>query len=89
MTFTTSSGLLAGTPGQNTAGTYPLQFTSSNGLLPDAIQSFTLTVNPVSSGPANLTFTDATCTSFVLSGVVQAANAAGLGAPAQITVTWH
>ena len=59
VTFTASSGHLAGTPGATTAGTYALQFTASNGVLPNATQSFTLTVNPASS--ATLTLVDPTC----------------------------
>ncbi len=46
---------LSGTPGPNTAGTYPLTITASNGVTPDATQSFTLsavcagiTVSPAS-----------------------------------------
>ncbi len=35
---------LAGTSAAGTAGTYPLTFTASNGVLPDATQPFTLTV---------------------------------------------
>jgi hypothetical protein len=61
VTFVASSGLLAGTPGPATAGTYALQFTASNGVLPNATQSFTLTVNAPSSG-ASLTLIDPTCT---------------------------
>ena len=68
VTFTATTGLLAGTPGPGTAGTYPLQFTASNGIAPDAVQAFTLTVNPASSGPAQLSISDAACTSYVLSG---------------------
>ena len=36
---------LAGTPASGTVGVYPLTFTASNGILPDATQNFTLTVN--------------------------------------------
>lgn len=35
---------LAGTPATGTAGTYPLTITAANGFLPNATQSFTLTV---------------------------------------------
>lgn len=44
VTFTPATGLLAGTPAAGTAGTYPLTFTAANGQLPNATQSFTLTV---------------------------------------------
>ncbi|MDD4356722.1 MAG: Ig domain-containing protein [Smithellaceae bacterium] len=45
VTFNTTSGILAGTPATGTAGTYPLIFTASNGISPNATQNFTLTVN--------------------------------------------
>ena len=38
---------LSGIP--SAAGTYPLSFTAANGVLPDATQSFTLTVTPSTS----------------------------------------
>ena len=40
----TSAGLLSGTPAAGTAGTYPITITASNGVSPNATQSFTLTV---------------------------------------------
>jgi len=46
VTFNTTSGILAGTPATGTAGIYPLTFTASNGIFPNATQNFTLTVNP-------------------------------------------
>jgi len=68
VTFTASSGSLAGTPGPATAGTYALQFTASNGVLPDATQSFILTVNAAASS-ATLTLIDPNCTGgLILSG---------------------
>ena len=36
---------LAGTPAAGTGGSYPLQITASNGVSPDAVQSFVLTVD--------------------------------------------
>ena len=36
---------LAGTPGAGTGGQYPITFTAANGIAPDAVQNFTLTVN--------------------------------------------
>lgn len=61
---------LAGTPAAGTAGSYPLTFTASNGISPDATQSFTLTVtaqpalsvsdvtlNEGNSGTTTFTFT--------------------------------
>ncbi len=46
VTFTdgTGSATLAGTPAAGTGGTYPIQITATNGVSPDATQSFTLTV---------------------------------------------
>ena len=49
VTFNTTSGILAGTPATGTAGTYPLIFTASNGIFPNATQNFTLTVIEVFS----------------------------------------
>jgi len=45
VTFNTTSGILAGTPAAGTAGTYLLTITAINGILPNATQNFTLTVN--------------------------------------------
>jgi hypothetical protein len=39
------NGLLSGTPGAGTGGTYTFTITASNGVLPNATQSFTLTVD--------------------------------------------
>ena len=41
------SALLSGTPASGSAGTYPITITASNGIAPDATQSFTLTVLPL------------------------------------------
>ncbi len=48
VTFTNNgngTATIAGTPAAGTGGTYSLTITASNGVSPDAIQSFTLTVN--------------------------------------------
>ena len=45
VTFDASTGVLSGTPGTGTGGVYPITFTASNGISPDATQSFTLTVD--------------------------------------------
>ena len=57
VTLNSTTGVLAGTPGPGTAGSYPLTITASNGIGSPAMQLFTLTVlcvpitvNPV--GPA-------------------------------------
>jgi len=36
---------IAGTPASGTAGSYPVTITAANGVVPDANQSFTLSVN--------------------------------------------
>jgi hypothetical protein len=43
---------LSGTPSQLTGGSFPLTFTAQNGVLPNAIQNFTLTVSSANSSPA-------------------------------------
>jgi hypothetical protein len=61
VTFTNNNNgtaTLSGTPGANTGGTWPISIKASNGIAPDATQSFTLTVN---QGPA---FTSADHTTF-------------------------
>jgi hypothetical protein len=50
---TFNAGQLSGTPAAGTAGTYPIMFTASNGVSPNASQNFTLTVNqPTGTGSA-------------------------------------
>ena len=44
VTFDSASGILSGTPAVGSSGTYPLTFTASNGISPNATQNFTLTV---------------------------------------------
>jgi hypothetical protein len=44
VTLNPATGVLSGTPGAGTAGTYPLTLTASNGVGANATQSFTLTV---------------------------------------------
>jgi uncharacterized repeat protein (TIGR02543 family) len=44
VTFDDAAFTLSGTPSAGTGGDYPLTFTASNGILPDALQSFVLTV---------------------------------------------
>ncbi len=60
VTFTDNgdgTATLAGTPAAGTGGTYPLTVTASNGVSPDATQSFTLTVEeaPAITSPASAT----------------------------------
>ncbi len=44
VTFTTSTGVLSGTPAGGSHGAYPLTITASNGVSPDATQNFALAV---------------------------------------------
>ena len=46
-----STGVLSGTPAAGSASSYPITITASNGVLPNATQSFTLTVNAAGSAP--------------------------------------
>ena len=56
--YNSSAMTLSGTPAAGTAGTYPLTFSASNGISPDASQNFTLTVNqaPIFTSADNDTF---------------------------------
>jgi hypothetical protein len=51
---------LSGTPGANTGGSYPITIKASNGIAPDATQSFTLTVlqGPTITSADHTTFTE-------------------------------
>jgi hypothetical protein len=89
-TFTSATGVLAGTPTQ--IGAFPLTFTAANGVVPDATQNFTLTVacpaitvNPstladglfnTAYGPVTFTQTGSTGSSFTWS---QAGLPTGIG----------
>jgi hypothetical protein len=86
VTFTNNgngTATIAGTPDAGSAGNYPLTITASNGVLPDAVQSFTLTVSNVTSTP---TFTSASSTTFRvgLAGTFSVTTAA---APAVTSIT--
>ena len=65
---------VAGTPGAGTGGTYPLTITAVNGIVPNATQSFTLTVN---QAPA---ITSANSTTFIV-GAVGSFNVIATGFP--------
>jgi Putative Ig domain len=55
VTFTDNgngTATLAGTGASGTAGSYPITITAANGVSPNATQSFTLTLNPVTAAPA-------------------------------------
>jgi len=63
-----SSGILSGTPGAGSGGSYPITITASNGVSPNATQSFTLTVNQslaITSGNST-TFTVGTAGTFTV-----------------------
>ena len=51
--------IFTGTPATGAGGSYPLTVVATNGIMPDATQNFTLTVNeaPSFTSPANKTFT--------------------------------
>ena len=59
---------LSGTPAAGSGGVYPITITASNGISPDATQSFTLTVDQaaaITSG-ASTTFTTGTAGTFTV-----------------------
>ena len=64
VTFNAATATLSGTPAAGTEGTYPLTFTATNGVTPNATQTFTLTVilGPPTTTPSVL---------FSINGVVQ------------------
>jgi hypothetical protein len=71
VTFTNNgngTATLSGTPAAGTQGTYNLTFTASNGITPNAVQNFTLTVDqaPVVTTAAATTFTVGTAGNFTV-----------------------
>ena len=70
-------GSLAGTPATGTQGSYPITITASNGISPDASQSFTLTVNPATAAPV---ITSAGSTTFAV-GTAGTFSVSTTGAP--------
>ncbi len=66
----TSNGTLVGTPAAGTGGSYPITITASNGVGPNATQSFTLTVDqsPAITSASSTTFTASTAGSFTVTG---------------------
>ena len=71
VTFTDNgdgTATLAGTPAAGTGGTYALTITAANGVLPDATQSFTLTVDqaPAITSADSTTFTTGTAGTFTV-----------------------
>jgi len=61
-----AGGLLSGTPGTGTTGTYTICLTASNSVLPNATQKFTLTVDqlPVITSASSTTFAAGTAGTF-------------------------
>ena len=71
MTFTDNgngTATLSGTPAAGTGGTYPITITASNGVSPNATQSFTLTVDqaPAITSANNTTFTEGSTGTFTV-----------------------
>jgi hypothetical protein len=68
LTFNASTGVLNGTPGAGTGGTYNVSLKATNGVGTDATQSFTLTVNQPSAitSATNTTFSVGTAESFTV-----------------------
>jgi hypothetical protein len=62
------TGTLSGAPTAGTGGTYGITFTASNGVSPNAMQTFTLTVDqaPAITSANNATFTAGTASSFTV-----------------------
>lgn len=73
--FHAGTGVLSGTPSTYKGGVYPIQFTAANGALPNAVQSFTLTVN---QPPA---FTSVPYVLFTATPATFTVSAAGFPAP--------
>jgi len=63
--FNAATGVLAGTA--TDAGRFPLQFTATNDVPPDALQSFTLNIT-APMPPPSFAIVDPTCSSFAMSG---------------------
>jgi hypothetical protein len=55
VTFSAATGVLSGTP--TVSGAFPITFAATNSTLPNASQSFTLTVNPAPTGTGTLAST--------------------------------
>ena len=58
MTLNSTTGVLSGTPAAGTGGLYAITITASNGVLPNATQSFSLTVDqaPAITSASSTTF---------------------------------
>ena len=82
---------ISGTPAANSTGTYKLTLTASNGVSPDATQTFALTVNgaPAITSAANASFTEGFAHSFTIStsGLPTAAISESGSLPSGLTFT--
>ena len=82
---------LAGTPAAGSSATYPITITASNGVGPDASQSFTLTVDgpPAITSGAGTTFTEGSAGTFTVStsGLPDAALSESGTLPSGVTFT--
>jgi hypothetical protein len=70
VTFSTSTGVLSGTPGASAGGSYTLTFTATNSAGTSAAQTFTLTVDqvPAVTSADKVTFTVGSAGSFTVTG---------------------
>ena len=71
MTFTDNgdgTATLAGTPAASSRGSYPITINATNGVSPDASQTFTLTVNaaPAITSDSTTTFTEGSAGTFTV-----------------------
>jgi RHS repeat-associated protein len=66
VTFNASTGVFSGTPVAGSGDVYPMTFTATNGVSPNATQNFTLTVNNTTSGTVYYYFGDQLGTSRVM-----------------------
>jgi hypothetical protein len=86
VTFTDNgdgTATLAGTPTAGTAGTYPVTFTASNGVLPDSTQSFTLTVSRTTQ---SITITSTVITTAAAGGTYTPTATSDSGLPVSYSV---
>jgi hypothetical protein len=79
VTFDPPSGVLGGTPASGTSGTYNITFVAANGVAPNAVQNFTLIVNPPYLTSLSLN------SSSVVGGVTNATGTVTLDAPGEGT----
>jgi microsomal dipeptidase-like Zn-dependent dipeptidase len=84
------SGVLSGTAGTGTGGVYTIMISASNGILPNAVQTFTLTVNqpPAITSGNSVTFATSTLGTFTATATgFPAPTFTQNGAPAFISIS--